>query len=63
MCGFYTGLEGRNFSILSALVLGPFLLFLFHSAHAPRDEEIQRHFFDFFVFVFFSLPLRLVARI
>jgi len=64
-CGFYTGLERRNFSILSALVLGRFLLFLLHSAHAPRAEEIQRHFFlVFFVFVFFSgLPLRLVARI
>ena len=55
----------KNFSILSALVLGRFLLFLLHSAHAPRAEEIQRHFFlVFFVFVFFSgLPLRLVARI
>ena len=54
----------KNFSILSALVLGRFLLFLLHSAHAPRAEEIQRHSFVFFVFVFFSgLPLRLVARI
>jgi len=44
------------------LGLGPFYLFLL-PAHAPRDEEIQRHFFVFFVFVFFStkLPLRLVA--
>ena len=64
-CGFYTGLERRNFSIVSALVLGRFLLFLLHSAHAPRAEKLQRHFFlVFFVFVFFSgLPLRLVARI
>jgi len=65
LCGFYTKLERRNFSILSALVLGRFLLFLLRSAHAPRAEKLQRHFFlVFFVFVFFSgLPLRLVARI